>query len=202
MELPDEAIWATACAGDSDAFALIFRRHGDAVYTQCARRIGTYDAADDLVALVFLEAWRCRRKVRFVDGSLRPWLFVTAQHVAAHHLRSTTRRGSMLRRLTPPIDIDGSSDDAVVTRLDAQALAPLLAKALSTLTIGEQQVVALCDLAQYQQQEAAVALGLPLGTVKSRLSRAHRKLRVRLGPTVVDALGLGSSDDTLRVVRS
>lgn len=195
----DELLWRSACSGDADAFEVVFRRHCDAVHTQCARRAGSYVAADDLVSKVFLEAWRKRERVRFVDGSLRPWLLVVASNVARNHVRAQGRYAAMIRRLPIP-DQDGSTE--LDARLDALALAPLLADALSRLNRSEQTLVSLCDLSGYSQRDAAEILGIPVGTVKSRLSRAHHKLRTHLGDSAGAALGLDMVGDSLLEVES
>ena len=189
MDRTDEAAWQAVREGDDDAFAEVFRRHAQAVTTQLARRTGSYDAAEDLRTKVFLQAWESRDRVRFVDGSLRPWLLVTASNIAATHLRSHGRYLNMTRQLIPEIDVDIPFSGAEA-RLDAQALAPLLAAGISMLSDREQAVIALCDLAEYTYSEAAAALRLPVSTVKSRHLRAHRKLRVQLGEAAARALGL------------
>lgn len=202
MDQPDEVLWAAACRGDEEAFAVVFRRHCDAVQTQCARRAGSYDVADDLLATVFMQAWRSRGRVRFVDGSLRPWLMVVANNVVATHMRSRRRREAMTRRLTTTAAREQPETDAdPAARLEALTFAPVLAAALSTLSPREQAVVALCDLAEYPQAAAAKALDVPLGTVKSRLSRAHQKLRDRLGDEASAALHLETAGSPLQEVR-
>lgn len=193
MDASDEEVWALACAGDHDSFAVLFRRHRDSVYTQCARRSGSYDLADDLMSMVFLQAWRSRQRVRFVHGSMKPWLLVVASNVTTQQLRSDARYTAMVRRIREAEGENGAAGDAIERRLDAVSLAPLLAAAISGLSQAEQEVVALCDLGEFGYREAAGALGLPVGTVKSRLSRAHAKLRRQLGPVVADALQFDAS---------
>ncbi|GAC1379075.1 MAG: sigma-70 family RNA polymerase sigma factor [Marmoricola sp.] len=191
MDVTDEALWAAVRSGDDEAFTTVFRRHCDAVHTQCARRTGSYDAADDLLSAVFLQAWRCRSRVRFVDGSLRPWLLVVASNVAATHNRGIRRKAALARKLAATTEVTANTaDEALDAFLIAESLAPLLAAAISTLTSGEQAVVGLCDLGGCEYAAAAGALGVPVGTVKSRLSRAHQKLRKRLGASAAADFGL------------
>lgn len=191
----DEALWPSARTGDTTAFGEVFDRHVDAVHVYCARRVGTYNGVEDLVATVFLEAWRSRERVRFVDGSIRPWLLVTAGHVAGKHLRSIQRHQRMTWRLRPEAEqYDPLASTAA--DLDARAMAPALARAIETLNSHERAVVGLCDLAQLTYAEAATALSTPIGTIRSRLSRAHAKLRVALGAAAADALGIPAEQPT------
>lgn len=200
VELSDEALWSAVLKDDDESFASVFRRHAAAVHTQCARRAGSYDAADDLVATAFMEAWRSRDRARFVNGSIRPWLLVVASHVAAKHVRTTIRRSKLLERV--PRETSLSDHDRIAERLDAAALAPRLAAAVSRLNLHEQDVVALCDLGEYGHAEAAAVLGIPVGTVKSRLFRAHHKLRTSLGEIASNALELSKGDANLEEARS
>lgn len=193
VDATDAVLWSAACTGDSAAFETVFRRHADRVHTQCARRTGSYDAADDLVSTVFLHAWKKRDHVRFVDQSLLPWLLVVAANVTRNQLRSN-RRHTNLRLRVAGTQRDEPHD--LEDRLDARSLAPKLAAALSTLNDNEQAVVSLCDLSEYGQREAAEALAIPIGTVKSRLSRAHQKLRQQLGDQAAAALGLQPVTET------
>lgn len=192
VDTADEVLWKSACVGDGAAFETVFRRHADLVHTQCARRTGSYDTADDLVSLVFLQAWKKRDTVRFVDGSLLPWLLVVASNTVRNHLRTNRRYTALMGRIS---DSERDDPDGPEDRLDAEALAPRLAEALSALNEAEQALVSLCDLSEYSQRQAAELLGIPIGTAKSRLSRAHRKLRIQLGEAAAQALGLPSPTD-------
>ncbi|MGB3910709.1 MAG: sigma factor [Pseudolysinimonas sp.] len=78
----DAAEWARAVDGDGEAFGRIFDRHRDRVLRHGLRLAPTTNDADDLVAITFFEAWRNRERVRVVDGSVLPWLLVTATNVA------------------------------------------------------------------------------------------------------------------------
>jgi len=172
----DEQLWAQARAGDAAAFAAVFDRHLDAVYTHCVRRSGSWVDAEDLASMVFLEAWRKASKVRFVDGSIKPWLLVVATNVTRTQARARRRYEAMLSRL-PHEDLAGDAAEEVIIGLDAEQLAAQLARAMATLGKADQEVIALCDLAELSYADAAVALAVPVGTVRSRLSRARRKLR-------------------------
>ena len=166
----DEDAWANALRGEGEAFGLIFDRHRDRVRRHAHRLVPTPTDAEDVVAITFLEAWRRRDEVRFVDGSILPWLLVTATNSARNVTRSARRYRALLEKLPPASSYSQDADD------DAQ-------RALRALPLADQQVIALCVLDGYSEREAATALGVAKGTVKSRLSRAKRRLAQKLNDT-------------------
>jgi RNA polymerase sigma factor (sigma-70 family) len=159
--------WARAVAGDGEAFGRIFDRHRDRVLRHGLRLAPTPSDADDLVAITFFEAWRKREVVRVVDGSVLPWLLVTATNVARNLRRSAGRYAALLERL-PPAEHGADPADHVTARD--------LAEHLARMSHTDRQVLTLCVLEGYSERDAAVALGVAPGTVKSRLSRARRRL--------------------------
>ncbi len=172
--LTDAACWARALEGDGAAFGEIFDRHRDRVFRHSLHLVPNAEDADDIVATVFLEAWRNRHRVRFVEDSMLPWLLVVATNASRNVARSTRRYRAVLRRLPPP-----SAEPDLAERFDAGPAEAAYAK----LSAAHRQVVALCVLAGLTEAEAAEALGVPRGTVKSRLSRANEILRNRLRET-------------------
>ncbi len=171
----DEADWALARGGDGRAAGRVFDRHHDRVRRHAFRLVPVAADADDIVAIVFLEAWRRREVVRFVAGSLLPWLLVTATNASRNVSRSARRHRALLDRLPPPDPApdlaDGYDDEH-----------RQLSERLRSMTVRDRQVVVLCTLYGYSSSDAASALGVPVGTVKSRLSRALRRLAVAPTP--------------------
>jgi len=165
----DARDWAAALAGDGRAFARVFRRDRDRVRRHALALTGAVADAEDVVAVTFFEAWRHRDRVRFVDDSLEPWLVATATNVARNLRRSSRRYTELLARLPEP----------VAEPEPGAGLGGAL-PAIARLPLAERQVAALCLVAGYSEREAAIALGIPPGTVKSRLSRARRRLQEQL----------------------
>lgn len=131
--------------------------------------------------MVFLEALRRASAVRFVDGSALPWLLVVATNLARNQSRARRRYRALLARLPSPIPQADIADD-VAADLESRERTARLRGAMGSLRPAEQDVLALCDLAELSYEEAATALGVPVGTVRSRLSRARAKLRGALAP--------------------
>jgi len=77
----DAVLWQQAADGDRAAFGVLFERHCRSVYNYCFRRTGDWSQAEELTAIVFLEAWRRRRGVRLERDEALPWLLGVATNV-------------------------------------------------------------------------------------------------------------------------
>lgn len=174
-EPTDRELWDQAAPGSDAAFGALFERHSSAVYNYCFRRLGEWAGAEDLMAATFLEAWRRRDEVRLIRDSLRPWLLGVATNLMRNDRRSKRRREAAIQRLTTDTLEHGFADDVAARIDDERRMAELLGL-LGRMTTGEQDVIALVIWSELTYEEAAVALRVPVGTVKSRLSRARRRL--------------------------
>jgi RNA polymerase sigma factor (sigma-70 family) len=169
----DAEYWRSALAGNGGALARIFDRHQQRLYRHSLGLVPTPDDAKDVVATAFLEAWRKRAQVRFVDGSLLPWLLVTATHAARNITRSARRYRALLERIPPSADVPDPAES-----LDE---GPAMS-ALASLSEAHRQVATLCIIGGLPTADAALVLGVPVGTVKSRLHFAKRAMAARLAP--------------------
>ena len=86
-DFDEAAAWSAARGGDGPAFASLFDRHRDRVFGHALRLVRERHDAEDVTAVVFLEAWRKRESVRLVDGSIIGWLLVTTNYAARNHTR-------------------------------------------------------------------------------------------------------------------
>ncbi|MFF2045810.1 RNA polymerase sigma factor [Kitasatospora sp. NPDC058170] len=163
-------------AGDQRAFGDLFDEEAGDLYRYAVRVSGDWAVAEDVVQLTFLEAWRLRGKLREGEEDLRPWLF----GIAANVLRNTTRAGrrhrAAMARL-PAREVVPDFADELVGRLDDSAQLAAARRALTRLRKAEREVFTLCVWAGLDYASAAEALGVPIGTVRSRLSRARTRLR-------------------------
>lgn len=169
----DEMHWSKAAAGDGDSFGVIFDRHRARLYRHSRGLAPSFGDADDVVAVTFLEAWRKRDSVRFVDGSMLPWLLRTATFTANNLNRGARRYRVALSRLP----VDDHHPDHADANDGGDALTAL--RQLSTL---DQQVITLSIIEGLTLDETARVLGVRVGTVKSRLSRAKARLREQFDP--------------------
>ena len=148
---------------------------GRAVYNLAFRMSGDWSAAEEVVSLTFLEAWRLRSTVQPAGGPLRPWLLGIAVNVTRNAARASRRHQAALRRLPPVPAIPDFADD-LAGRIDDAARLMAVRSAMARLRRGEQEVLVLCVWSGLDYAEAAQALGVPVGTVRSRLSRARARL--------------------------
>jgi RNA polymerase sigma-70 factor (ECF subfamily) len=173
----DQDLWSHAAnEGAGEAFGELFERHADRVYAHCFSRTGSWSMAEDLTSVVFLEAWRRRNEVRFSGDSALPWLLGVANNATRNAQRSLRRHNLLLAKLPPAGEEADIAADAAA-RVDQERLAQHLLCAMGRLRRAEQEVLALCDWAGLSYAEAAVATGVPEGTVRSRLFRARQHLR-------------------------
>jgi RNA polymerase sigma-70 factor (ECF subfamily) len=163
-------------AGDQDAFGVLFEEHARAVYNHAFRVTGNWSTAEEVVSLTFLEAWRLRGTIRPEGGSLLPWLLGIALNVARNVSRAARRHQAAMSRLPAASDVPDFADE-LAGRIDDAARLDGVRTALNGLRSGEREVLALCVWSGLNYAEAAEALGVPVGTVRSRLSRARRKLQ-------------------------
>ncbi|MFV2116962.1 RNA polymerase sigma factor [Streptomyces sp. Act-28] len=173
MELP---LNERVRSGDRAAFAEIFDEHARVVYAHAVRTTGDQALAEDVMSLTFLEAWRLRDKLRDEVRSVRAWLLGIATNVMRNTSRSARRHREAMSRLPPPEALPDFSDEVVGQMVDVQRLAAA-ARALQRLKRTEREVFALVVWSDLGYAAAAEALGIPVGTVRSRLSRAREKLR-------------------------
>jgi RNA polymerase sigma-70 factor (ECF subfamily) len=168
----DERLWAAAATGDSVAFGAIYERHVEAIYTYLFRRLADWSDAEDLTAVVFLEAFRRRRDAIVLEGKLLPWLYGIATNVLHARRRAQWRH----RRLLATMSAERAPAHDVEARVEADEQMRVVLAGLGVLPRAQRDVVALCVWSGLSYEEAATALGVPVGTVRSRLSRARSAL--------------------------
>jgi len=164
-----------------ERFETIFRRYFGQVHRYLAARVGGR-IADDLAAEVFTVAFAQRQRYDLARDCARPWLYGIATNLVGSYRRREQRRYRALARMDAR-GVAPSDEDLVAERVSAAAAGPALAAALAGLGSGDRDVLLLVAVAGLDNQEVAVSLGIPYGTVCSRLSRARSRLRESLGGT-------------------
>lgn len=162
-------------SGEQDAIAILFDRHADRIYQHCYRLTADRSDAEDATASTFLEVWRHRERVRVHDGSAVPWLYGVATNVCRNLTRSRRRQLRAVARRTAPEPVPDHAD-GVVDRVAAEQRLREVLGAVDALPQRERDVVALVTWSGLSYDEAATALAIPVGTVRSRLSRARTRL--------------------------
>ncbi|MBE1531244.1 RNA polymerase sigma factor [Actinomadura algeriensis] len=164
---------------DPESFAALFDRYSGMLYRYVSRRLGP-EAAEDVVGETFLAAFGGRHRYDLSRPDARPWLFGIATKLVARHHRAEAARYRALRR-SP---VDGPAEgpaERVAAGVTASAVRPALAAALAALPRKDRDALLLVAWGDLTYEQVGDALGVPVGTVRSRLHRARRKVRAALG---------------------
>ena len=176
--LGDTQVIALSLA-DPGRFGLLYDRYEVSLYRYAYRRAGP-GMAEDLVAETFLVAFSRRERFNPVLGDARAWLFgILTKEISRHHRRERARLRAIARACLAEVDTD-LTDQALVDT-DARAARAALASALADLSCGDRDVLLLIAWSGLSYAETAQALGIAVGTVRSRLNRARRNVRAALG---------------------
>lgn len=160
------------------AFSLLFDRHYDAIWRYLCRRVGP-TGADDLAGESFLRAFSGRGAYEPTALGPRPWLYGIATNLLREQARREARQMRAYARVAQPL-VDGPVYEDVDGRLDAELLGPAVAAALAGLEPSDRDTLLLRALTELGYDGIAVATGVPVGTVRSRLNRARRLVRAEL----------------------
>jgi len=153
-------------------FSSLYERHVRAVAKYVSRRVGS-DLAEDLTAEVFVRAFRRRAVFRDDHGSAFPWLLGIANHLIADHRRAERRRLEALKRL--------AATRPVRSETSVGQLAPELVAELLRLPTADRDTLLLVVWGELSYAEAATALSVPIGTIRSRIARARQRLGAAIG---------------------
>ena len=165
------------------AFAAVFERHFAAVHRYSQQRVGP-DAADEIASETFLRAFDNRSRFDGRRPSARPWLLGIATNLMRRRWRDERRQLAAYAEA-----LQGAAGAAAVAAPRNPGLDDDLAAALAALTRDDRDTLLLFVWADLSYQEIADALAVPIGTVRSRISRARRRLRDDLGPDRASAPG-------------
>ena len=159
-----------------EVFGEVFDRHWDSGYRYCRSRAG--DAGEDLAAETFRLAFDRRGTYELDRPDAAPWLLGLATNLVCNHLRGCDRG----RRAVERLEVGSSEDhaDVAIGRVEAALLGPALAQALDGIPDGDRDALLLMARNDLSYEEVAEALDIPVGTVRSRISRARLRLRARL----------------------
>lgn len=167
-----------------ELFGQIFDRHFRTIYRYLARRLSTSDA-DDLAGEVFRIAFEKRRGFDPSRASALPWLYGMASNLVLQHHRREQRaiRAMTLERSLRQPQLTANIDETLVdSRIDAARSRDSVVEALVSLAADERELMLLAAFSDLSYRGLSEAMGLPEGTVRSKLSRTKTKLRERLGP--------------------
>ncbi|GAA4223779.1 RNA polymerase sigma-70 factor (ECF subfamily) [Streptosporangium album] len=187
VETADDATVIERSRHEPERFATLFTRHAPALKRYVIRRLGL-DPAEDIVAETFATAFQHRESYDLAYGDARPWLYGIATNLIGRHRRREIGLYRALSRTGADSVIEPFTDE-VDQRVAAGGARRRLAAALAGLPRGHRDTLLLVTWTDLTYEQAAQALGVPVGTVRSRVNRARSKLRRVLGdidPTATD----------------
>jgi RNA polymerase sigma factor (sigma-70 family) len=177
MEARSDAELLARAATEPELFGVVFDRHFATIHRYLERRIGR-DGADELSGEVFRIAFEQRTRFRPLHESALPWLYGLTTNLLLKRWRGERREARAVARLEATSrNGDGPAAEASDDRLAAAASRERLLEALARLPAGDRDVVVLVAWEELSYEEVAVALEIPVGTVRSRLNRARARLR-------------------------
>jgi RNA polymerase sigma-70 factor, ECF subfamily len=180
-EPTDEELLERVVDHDQGAFESLYLRHSDLVYSIALRVVADPGIAQDVAQEVFLRVWRQPALFDVSRGRFVSWLMSVARNRAVDEVRSRGRR--RLREVTA---VPGADDPADPQAIDPQIAAQLadeqgeVRAALALLPEDQRVAIELAYFGGMTQQEIASVLGTPLGTIKTRVRLAMKKLRISL----------------------
>ncbi len=178
-ELTDEQLLAQALAGDEDAFTALYRRRQGPVFRFALHMSGSLQMAEEVTQDVFLFLLQRGRDFDPARGVLGAYLF----GVARNYVRRALERSYSESAMTTPVDYEMQSlmiEDDPADGIARNQASNAVWKAVLSLPEHYREVVVLCDLQECTYASAAEALGCAIGTVRSRLHRAHDILGKKL----------------------
>jgi RNA polymerase sigma-70 factor (ECF subfamily) len=184
VDLPDESLMQRVAGNDTGAFDALFQRHRRAVFSFTFGMVGDGPTAEDLTQECFVRVWRARERYQ-PTAAFRTWLFTIARRLALDELKRRQSHPTLLA--TDATEEDGSTAavEAVATGeaanpqevVVARELARALEQALRTLPEELREAAVLRDVEGMSYEEIAGVLGCPMGTIKSRLNAARKRLQ-------------------------
>jgi RNA polymerase sigma-70 factor (ECF subfamily) len=179
MKPQDEDLMRGLAAGESEALKALYGKYGALVFGIALRIVGDGSAAEEVAQDVFLSAWNGAATYRPEKGAVATWLGRIARNRALDALRSAKARGALARDDWSEVEDDRTL--APEEAMENESRAVEVRAAVSELPEAQRVALSLAFFRGRSHSEIAAELGLPLGTVKSRIRDAMRVLREKLG---------------------
>lgn len=172
----EDALLVRVGRGDREAFETLYDRYAGPVYSLALKMLGDRQAAEEVAQDVFLAVWRAARDFDPARGGARSWVLALAHHKSVDALRRQRLRS------TEPLPTTATADADVAREALRSVTGAEVRRALEALSDGQREAIVFAYYGGYTQQEIARRLGVPLGTVKTRMRDGMQRLRAVLGP--------------------
>jgi RNA polymerase sigma-70 factor (ECF subfamily) len=181
-ELSDPELVDLVAAGDAQALAVLYDRYSRAVFSFALRMLGDRATAEELVQEVYFRAWQQARKFSEGRGTFITWLLSITHNMAIDEIRRRNRRPQRADSADPVLMLTNVRDEtpAVEDQAMMTAIREQVAVAMAALPEAQRSAIELAYFRGLTQREIADLQGEPLGTIKTRMRLAVRKLREHL----------------------
>lgn len=173
-EPTDAELLDLMAAGDRDALAIIFRRHHGTVYRFSRQMLGSRDAAEDVTQDVFVALTKNAGRFNPEVASLSTYLYGIARNLVLQRYKRSRMRVEVDIDAVDPTSPPLATSSDVADALSRAQLAAQVRLAILRLPIHYREAIVLCELNGLPYEEAAAVAGCPVGTIRSRLSRARQ----------------------------
>jgi RNA polymerase sigma-70 factor (ECF subfamily) len=179
LSMADEELMALVADADADAFEVVYDRHIGAAYSLARRICGDGPGAEDSCQDAFLAIWRSAGRYDARIGSVRSWLLTVVHHRAIDRVRRVTRHRTQIGGGDDVTELPPAADDTEQGALERVHRAEMIGL-VAALPEEQRQAISLSFYSGYSNSEIGRILGIPLGTVKSRMRRGLERLRQSL----------------------
>lgn len=175
-EFETDAQIVAASLTEPECFAQIYDRHSRSLHRFLVLRIGS-DHGEELLGETFRTAFESRHRFDLTNPNARPWLFGIASNLVLKHNRKRRRRQRAIGRLGAQFEHRTAFEDRLVEISHASDLWDQIKAAIAELPERDREVILLYVIGELNYSEVADALGIPIGTVRSRIHRVRQNLR-------------------------
>lgn len=179
----DHALVARMRAGDDGAMRGLVDRHQDRLFALARGMTGGGADAEEVCADAFVQAWRTADRFDPARGSVSSWLTMITRSRALDRIRARKKRGRVADRLRTEFQGETTTGpETAARRVEVSEAARLVRGALDALPVEQKRVIELSYFGGLSQREISETLDIPLGTVKTRMLAAMKRLREQLAP--------------------
>jgi len=184
QDVADREMLAQAAGGDHAAFAKLYDRLSEPLYSLAIKMLGDANEAQDAVQDVFVQIWRRAAKYDSTQSSVFSWAMLMTRSRIIDRLRARGRRLRVVASSTDDANAEAAADasaaESAADIADRNEEAMRVRTVLDKLPTDQRQAIELAFFSELTHHEIAAELGQPLGTIKARIRRGLLKLRERI----------------------
>jgi RNA polymerase sigma-70 factor (ECF subfamily) len=178
----DAVLVERLASGDESALELLYERYGVACYRLARQVTASATLAEDAVQEAFVGLWRSSESFLGSRGTVRAWLLAMTHHKAVDVVRREAAERRRLDAQAARLAVESHAEADLAVEVCDDSVAGDVREALAELPVAQRDMLTLAYFGGYSQSQIAALTGIPIGTVKTRMHAAMRRLRLRLAP--------------------